>query len=115
MTNDLSAREPVAFALRLVSDPCFYGVIVCNIAGLVLLQNSFNAARGIIVMPLSSALSNIVAIVGGMAAFAEHLPGNRTAAAMRIIAFLLTVAGSALLTDSRAVAVQPVAPRFEST
>ena len=115
MTDDLAARESVPFTLRVVSDPCIYGVIVCNIAGLVLLQNSFNAGRGIIVMPLSSALSNIVAIVGGMAAFAEHLPGDRTSAAMRIIAFLLTVAGSALLTDSRAPAVQPVAQRFEST
>ena len=115
MTDDLLARESTAFALRLVSDPFFYSVIVCNIAGLVLLQNSFNSARGIIAMPLSSALSNIVPIVGGMAAFAEHLPGDRTAATMRIIAFVLTIGGSALLTDPRASAAQPVAPRFEST
>jgi hypothetical protein len=72
-----------------------YGVIVGNIVGMVALQNSFSSARGIIAMPLSSALSNIVPIVGGMTAFGERLPIESTAATMRVAAFILTVFGSA--------------------
>jgi drug/metabolite transporter (DMT)-like permease len=114
MTNDLVARSSAPILLRLMSDPCFYGVIVGNIVGIVLLQNSFTSARGIIAMPLSSALSNIVPIAGGMLAFGEHLPFDHTAASMRITAFVLTVGGSALLADSRAPSVEPVAEQFES-
>jgi hypothetical protein len=76
-------------------------VIAANIAGIVTLQNSFHSARGIIAMPLSSALSNVVPIAGGMLAFGEHLPANRGAAAMRIGAFILTIAAGALLAGAR--------------
>ncbi len=48
-------------------------------------------------MPLSSACSNLVPIVGGMAAFGEALPANPLAATLRIGAFALTVAASASL------------------
>jgi drug/metabolite transporter (DMT)-like permease len=114
MTDNLLARTSVPIVLRTISDPCFYGVIVGNIVGIVLLQNSFTSARGIIAMPLSSALSNIVPIAGGMLAFGEHLPVDHTAASMRIAAFVLTVGGSALLADSRAPSIVPVAEQLES-
>ena len=48
-------------------------MMAANLAGMVMLQNSFHQARGIITMPLSSALSNLVPIVGGMLAFGEGL------------------------------------------
>jgi drug/metabolite transporter (DMT)-like permease len=112
--NFVAARTSVPIVLRAISDPCFYGVIVGNIVGIVLLQNAFTSARGIIAMPLSSALSNIVPIAGGMLAFGEHLPVNHTAASMRIAAFILTVGGSALLADSRAPSIDPVAEQLES-
>src|SRR5271167_2759848 len=67
---------------------------------MVALQNSFSSARGIIAMPLSSALSNIVPIAGGMVAFGEGLPSESTAATMRVVAFVLTVLGSALLANA---------------
>ncbi|MDO8434979.1 MAG: hypothetical protein Q7S58_21480 [Candidatus Binatus sp.] len=114
MTDDFLARGSAPVLVIVMSDPCFYGVIFGNLVGIVLLQNSFTSARGIIAMPLSSALSNIVPIAGGMLFFAELLPASRTAASMRIAAFVLTVAGSALLADSRAPSVGAVAERIES-
>jgi len=67
-----------------------------------MLQNSFHSARGIIAMPLSGALSNIVPIAGGMIVFGERLPAGSMAAAMRVGAFALTIAAGALLAGSRA-------------
>jgi drug/metabolite transporter (DMT)-like permease len=83
--------------LRMFAHQWLYLVSATNIAGLVLLQNSFHAARGIITMPLSSAISNVVPILGGMAAFAESLPAEPFAAFLRIAAFVLTIGSSALL------------------
>jgi hypothetical protein len=65
------------------------------------LQNSFYGARGIIAMPLSSALSNIVPIAGGVIVFGERLPADPGAATMRVAAFILTVVGSALLASAK--------------
>ena len=94
--------------LRMFAHQWFYLVSATNIAGLILLQNSFHAARGIITMPLSSAISNVVPILGGMAAFAESLPAEPFAAFLRIAAFALTIGSSALL------AVGEEAPRSKS-
>jgi len=76
-------------------------VIAANIIGIVMLQNSFHSARAIIAMPLSGALSNIVPIVGGMIIFGERLPAGSVPAAMRVGAFVLTIAAGALLAGSR--------------
>jgi drug/metabolite transporter (DMT)-like permease len=84
---------------RIVANPYVYATILTNIAGLIALQNSFAAMRGIIAMPLSTALSNIVPMAGAMVVFGEHLPAGRGAASMRLAAFALTIAGSALLTN----------------
>lgn len=78
-----------------------YLAAVANFSGLVLLQNSFHWSRGIVAMPLSSALSNLVPIVGGMLAFGEHLPAAAIPAAMRIAAFALTIASAGLLAAGR--------------
>ena len=101
MTDDYLTREMVAPVVRIATNPYVYGVIIANVVGMVALQNSFSAARGIIAMPLSSALSNIVPIVGGMMVFGERLPTGEAYAAMRIAAFMLTVLGSALLAGAQ--------------
>ena len=63
-----------------------------------MLQNSFAMGRGIIAMPLSSAISNVIPIAGGFVrAFGERLPDDPFAAAMRAGAFVLTIAASAAL------------------
>ncbi len=83
--------------LRVLTDPWIYAMVAANISGMIMLQNSFHQARGIITMPLSGALSNLVPIVGGMLAFGERLPADPVAATMRIAAFILTIAASTTL------------------
>jgi uncharacterized membrane protein len=101
MTDYFAAGASASITLRFVSDPYFYCMLGANVAGLVMLQNSFHSARAIIAMPLSGALSNLVPIIGGMIVFGERLPAGSTAAAMRVSAFILTIAAGALLAGSR--------------
>jgi drug/metabolite transporter (DMT)-like permease len=116
MTLEFTAGA-AASELRVVSSPYIYCMIVANIVGMVMLQNSFHSARAIIAMPLSGALSNIVPIIGGMLVFGERLPAGSMDAAMRVGAFVLTIAAGALLAGSReqvpgdAVAVRAAAGR----
>jgi len=91
------AHSGSAIAIRMVASPWFYLMIGTNLGGLVLLQNSFHWARGIIAMPLSSAMSNVVPIVGGVLAFGESLPPDPTSAKLRIAAFTLTILASVLI------------------
>jgi uncharacterized membrane protein len=101
-----------ASALRIASSPYVYCMFAANIVGIVMLQNSFHSARAIIAMPLSGALSNIVPIVGGMIVFGERLPAGSVAAAMRVGAFVLTIAAGALLAGSREdLPAEPIASR----
>jgi drug/metabolite transporter (DMT)-like permease len=94
------ASQDISLALRVAANPYIYGLVVANVIGIVLLQNSFHATRGIIAMPLSSALSNAVPIVGGMLVFGETLPTDPTSAALRIGAFALAIAAGILLAVS---------------
>ena len=101
MTFEFAGGDSAIIVLQIVSNPYVYCTIAANIAGIVLLQNSFHSARAIIAMPLSGALSNIVPIVGGMIVFGERLPAGSMPAAMRVGAFVLTIAAGALLAGSR--------------
>jgi hypothetical protein len=103
LADAFAAHSVADSLLRMFGHQWLYLVSATNIAGLILLQNSFHSARGIIAMPLSSAISNVVPILGGMAAFAESLPTERVAAALRIAAFVLTIGSSALLAVSEEV------------
>jgi hypothetical protein len=91
------APDLAALAAVLLASPYTCLTIVANVAGLVMLQNSFAMGRGIIAMPLSSAISNVIPIAGGIAVFGERLPADPFAAAMRAGAFVLTIAASAAL------------------
>jgi hypothetical protein len=97
LTDSFFAQPHASVILRAVADPWLYGASIANISGLILLQNSFCSSRGIIAMPLSSAISNVVPIIGGMVAFGETLPTDPAAALLRGGAFMLTIAASALL------------------
>jgi hypothetical protein len=98
LADRLAAAEDLsAVAWSLMASPYSYLTVAANVAGLVMLQNSFAMARGIIAMPLSSAMSNVVPIIGGMAIFGERLPHDSYAAAMRLGAFALTIVTSAAL------------------
>lgn len=109
MTDTLEAGG-AGLALQVILNPWVYALIVANIIGMVMLQNSFHQARGIITMPLSSALSNLVPIVGGMIAFGERLPSDPIAAAMRVAAFILTIAASTTLAASEEERIESQAP-----
>jgi hypothetical protein len=110
MTDAFQASS-AGLAMGIITNPWIPAVVVANLTGMVMLQNSFHQARGIITMPLSSALSNLVPIAGGMLAFGERLPADPIAAAMRIAAFVLTIAASTTLAASQEekVASAPVA------
>jgi drug/metabolite transporter (DMT)-like permease len=96
LTDRLAAAPDLAaLAAVLLASPYTYLTIATNVAGLVMLQNSFAMGRGIIAMPLSSAISNVIPIAGGIVVFGERLPGDRFAAAMRAGAFVLTIVASA--------------------
>jgi hypothetical protein len=97
LANTFMAHTGTSPMLRMFVHQWLYFVSLANIGGLILLQNSFHSARGIVAMPLSSAVSNVVPILGGMAAFGETLPADPTAALLRIAAFALTIGSSALL------------------
>jgi drug/metabolite transporter (DMT)-like permease len=100
MTDAFEASS-ADLAMRVVGNPWVYATVAANLTGMVMLQNSFHQARGIITMPLSSALSNLVPIAGGMLAFGERLPNDPIAAAMRVAAFVLTIAASTTLAASQ--------------
>jgi drug/metabolite transporter (DMT)-like permease len=100
MTDAFEANG-AGLAMGIFTNPWIPAMVVANLTGMVMLQNSFHQARGIITMPLSSALSNLVPIVGGMLAFGERLPRDPIAAAMRIAAFVLTIAASTTLAASQ--------------
>jgi multidrug transporter EmrE-like cation transporter len=101
LTYSFAGTTIEGLAFRLLESPYLYLVVVTNILGLILLQNSFHAARGLIVMPISSALSNILPIIGGLLVFGESLPAEPFDAGMRAGAFALTIVGSALLAATR--------------
>jgi uncharacterized membrane protein len=90
-----------AIAIETAASPWLYLMIGANLGGLVLLQNSFHWARGIIAMPLSSAISNLVPIAGGIIAFDESLPTKPISAALRIAAFALTILASVLVMGAK--------------
>jgi uncharacterized membrane protein len=100
LTQDFLAARGTAIIIRLAGDPYFYLICAANVGGLIALQNAFHRARVIIVMPLSSALSNLVPILGGLLAFGERLPAEPSAAALRIGAFALTIVAGALLSGA---------------
>lgn len=110
MTDTFEASS-AQLAVRIVTDPWIIAMVASNIVGMVMLQNSFHQARGIITMPLSGALSNLVPIVAGMLAFGERLPSDPLAATMRVAAFILTIVASTILavSEEEKLAGEPVA------
>jgi uncharacterized membrane protein len=101
LTCVIVADPGASFWIRIAANPYLYLTAIANVAGLMMLQNAFHCARGIIAMPLSSALSNLVPIAGGMLAFGESLPAEPRLAAMRVAAFLMTIAGGLLMASPR--------------
>ncbi len=83
--------------------------VLANAVGFVLMQAAFQSGRGIVVMPLFSALSNLVPIIGGILVFGETLPTDEPGAVLRPLGFTLAILGAALLAGygERPPALQP--------
>lgn len=101
LTGVFLADPGSALWIRAAANPYLYLAIAANLSGLVMLQNAFHRARGIVAMPLSSAASNLVPIAGGIIAFGEGLPAQPLLAAVRMAAFLMTIVGGVLVAGSR--------------
>jgi len=71
--------------------------IGANLVGFAMMQAAFQRGRGVVVMPLMAALSNLVPIIGGILVFGEALPSEEPAAVLRPLAFTLAIFGAALL------------------
>ncbi len=67
-----------------------------NLVGFALMQAALQAGRGVVAMPLFSALSNLVPIMGGILVFGEAVPSGAPHV-LRPLAVALTLVGGALL------------------
>ncbi len=83
--------------LALAGDPYLYLTLAGNVAGFAVLLNALRDARAGVVFTLSSTLSNVVPILGGMVAMGERLPEGPVAAALRVASLVLTLGGAAYL------------------
>jgi multidrug transporter EmrE-like cation transporter len=89
LANDISVSADAALHLVLT--------IAANLVGFAMMQAAFQRGRGVVVMPLLAALSNLVPIIGGIVVFGEALPSQEPAAVLRPLAFTLAILGAALL------------------
>jgi multidrug transporter EmrE-like cation transporter len=89
LANDLGLTAGAALHLLLT--------IGANLVGFAMMQAAFQRSRGVVVVPLLAALSNLVPIIGGIVVFGETLPSTEPAAVLRPLAFALAILGAALL------------------
>ena len=92
------AQSPPGQLLRqALTTPYAPLTLLANMGGFFLLLGAFREKRASIVVALSGTLSNVVPILGGMIALGERLPADPDLAISRLLAFLLTLGGAALL------------------
>jgi uncharacterized membrane protein len=89
----------LANGIGLTADAAFHLLlsVAANLVGFAMMQAAFQRGRGVMVMPLFAALSNLVPIIGGILVFGEALPSQEPAAVLRPLAFTLAILGAALL------------------
>jgi drug/metabolite transporter (DMT)-like permease len=93
----LAQRTPGELLQHAMTTPYGPLTLFANMAGFVLLLGAFRGKRASIVVSLCGTLSNVVPILGGMLALGERLPSDPRLAASRLLAFVLTLGGAALL------------------
>ncbi|MGD0948023.1 MAG: hypothetical protein ABSA52_11370 [Candidatus Binatia bacterium] len=89
----------LASGIGVTADAAFHLLltVAANLVGFAMMQAAFQRGRGVVVMPLLGALSNLVPIIGGILVFGETLPTQQPAAVLRPLAFTLAILGAALL------------------
>ena len=93
----VSSAERGQVVGTLITEPYFYLTAAGNLVGFAILLTALRNTRSGVVFALSSTLSNLVPILGGMAALGEPLPAGAGPAALRIASLLLTIGGAASL------------------
>lgn len=81
----------------IAGDPYLYLTLAGNVVGFLFLLMALRDARAGVVFTLSSTLSNVVPILGGMLVMGERLPEGAVSAVLRIASFILTLGGAAYL------------------
>jgi cytochrome b subunit of formate dehydrogenase len=67
------------------------------ISGIAIMQSGFQHGTAMIVVALEAVVNKIVAIIGGMISLGEYLPEDPKLATLRILAFVLLLGGSGVL------------------
>ncbi len=92
------AQSPPGHVLRdALTSPYAPLTLLANLVGFFLLLAAFRGERASIILALSATLSNVVPILAGMAVLGERLPADPRLGTSRLLAFMLTLGGAALL------------------
>lgn len=97
LASALSRLGEGPWLAALAGEPYLYLTAVGNVLGFGVLLSALRGSRAGVVFTLSSTLSNVVPILGGMVVMGERLPEGPVAAALRIASLVLTVGGAAYL------------------
>lgn len=76
---------------------CLPVLIISYVLGVGIMQSGFQHGKALIVVSLQAVLNKVVAIIGGIVALGEALPGQTSMSVMRIVAFVLILFATALL------------------
>jgi uncharacterized membrane protein len=97
LASVLSRSGEGPWLAALVGEPYLYLTAIGNVLGFGVLLSALRNCRAGVVFTLSSTLSNVVPILGGMAAMGERLPEGPVAGAIRVASLMLTLGGAAYL------------------
>ena len=97
LATALSRPAEGPWLAALAGEPCLYLTAIGNVLGFGVLLSALRNSRAGVVFTLSSTLSNVVPILGGMVAMGERLPERPVAAALRVASLVLTLGGAAYL------------------
>jgi len=92
------AQSPQGHVLQYaLTSPYAPLTLLANLVGFFLLLGAFREERASIILALSATLSNVVPILAAMALLGERLPADPRLGMSRLLAFILTLGGAALL------------------
>jgi uncharacterized membrane protein len=115
LASAFSHVEEGQWLVAVAAEPYLYLTLAGNLVGFAVLLNALRDSRAGVVFTLSSTLSNVVPILGGMVAMGERLPEGPVAAALRVASLVLTLGGAAYLARFDPAARAAGAPQIIDT
>jgi hypothetical protein len=85
-----------ALGIGVLVHPLAFVILFLSLYGLLVSGRSLQLGEAVPVIAVTSAVANIVTIASGPIVFSEPLPHDTVGLAMRIVAFVLVVAATAL-------------------